>query len=116
VADLSAVQTTRSVLTGCGLAGGGDLSADRTIRLSLTINAQTGTSYTVLDGDCGKLVSVNNASAVAVTLPQANGSTFISGWSADFLNKGAGTVTVTPTTFQWWVVAIAHTKSGDALQ
>lgn len=98
VADLSAVQTTRSISTGCGLAGGGDLSSDRTLRLSLTINAQTGTTYTVLDSDCGKLVSFNNASAVAVTLPQANGSTFISGWSVDFQNKGAGTVTVTPTT------------------
>lgn len=97
-ADALKVNLARNVSTGCGLAGGGDLSADRTIRLSLTINAQTGTSYTVLDGDCGKLVSLNNASAVAVSLPQANGSTFISGWSADFQNKGAGLVTVTPTT------------------
>jgi hypothetical protein len=88
----------RNIATGCGLAGGGDLSADRTLKLSLTINAQTGTSYTVVDGDCGKLVSLSNASAVAVTLPQANGSTFVSGWSVDFQNKGAGTVTVTPTT------------------
>lgn len=89
---------SRNILTGCGLAGGGDLSADRTIRLSLTINAQTGTTYTVLDGDCGKLISLNNASPVSVTLPQANGSTFVSGWSVDFQNKGAGAVTITPTT------------------
>lgn len=87
----------RNISTGCGLSGGGDLSADRTLRLSLTINAQTGTSYAVVDGDCGKLVSLSNASPVAVTLPQANGSTFISGWSVDFQNKGAGTVTITPT-------------------
>jgi hypothetical protein len=51
-----------------------------------------------VDGDCGKLISLSNAAAVAVTLPQANGSTFVSGWSVDFQNKGAGTVTVTPTT------------------
>ncbi len=89
---------SRNISTGCGLAGGGDLSADRTIRLSLTINPQTGTTYTVLDGDCGKLVSFNNASAVAVTLPQANVSTFVSGWSVAFQNRGAGTVTITPTT------------------
>ncbi|MBR1230198.1 hypothetical protein JQ600_35475 [Bradyrhizobium sp. AUGA SZCCT0176] len=87
---------SRNISTGCGLAGGGDLSADRTIRLSLTVNAQTGTSYTVLDGDCGKVVSFNNAASVAVTLPQPGGS-FISGWSVDFQNKGAGTVTITPT-------------------
>jgi hypothetical protein len=89
---------SRNISTGCGLTGGGDLSADRTLKLSLTINAQTGTSYTVVDGDCGKLVSLSNASAVAVSLPQANGSTFVSGWSVDFQNKGAGTVTVAPTT------------------
>jgi hypothetical protein len=92
------VSTTRNVSTGCGLAGGGDLSADRTLRLSLTINSQTGTTYTVVDGDCGKLIRLNNASSVAVTLPQANGSTFISGWTADFQNIGAGAVTITPTT------------------
>jgi hypothetical protein len=92
------VTSTRSLSTGCGLAGGGDLSADRTLRISFTINPQTGTTYTVLDGDCGKLVSFSNASSVAVTLPQANGSTFISGWTVDFQNKGAGTVTITPTT------------------
>jgi hypothetical protein len=88
----------RNISTGCGLAGGGDLSADRTIRLSLTINAQSGSSYTVQDSDCGKLISLNNASAVAVSLPQANGSTFISGWSVDFQNRGAGTATITPVT------------------
>jgi hypothetical protein len=89
---------TRNISTGCGLTGGGDLSADRTLKLSLTVNAQTGTSYTVVDGDCGKLISLSNASAVAVSLPQANGSTFVSGWSVDFQNRGAGTVTVTPVT------------------
>lgn len=94
----SVVLSGRNISTGCGLSGGGDLSSDRTLKLSLTINAQTGTSYTVVDGDCGKLVSLSNASAVAVSLPQANGSTFVSGWSIDFQNKGAGTATVTPTT------------------
>jgi hypothetical protein len=97
-ADALKVNLTRNVSTGCGLAGGGDLSADRSIRLSLTINAQTGTSYTVQDSDCSKLVSFNNASAVAVTLPPANGTTFINGWSVDFQNRGAGAATVTPTT------------------
>jgi hypothetical protein len=89
---------SRNISTGCGLTGGGDLSADRTLKFNLLINPQTGTSYTVLDGDCGKLVTLKNASAVAVSLPQANGSTFVNGWSVDFQNKGAGTVTVTPVT------------------
>jgi hypothetical protein len=88
----------RNIATGCGLAGGGDLSADRTLKLSLTVNSQTGTSYTVVDGDCGKVVRFNNAASVAATLPQANGSTFVSGWTADFQNIGAGSVTITPAT------------------
>ena len=91
------VNASRNIAAGCGLAGGGDLSADRTLRLNLTIISQTGTSYNVVDGDCGKLITLKNAAPVAVSLPQANGSTFVSGWSVDFQNKGAGLVTITPT-------------------
>lgn len=60
-------------------------------------NAQTGTTYTVLSSDLGKLVTLSNASAVAVTLPQAT-SAFGAGWYFRAQNKGAGTVTITPTT------------------
>jgi hypothetical protein len=34
------------------------------------INAQTGTTYTVLGSDMGKLITFNNAGAIAVTLPR----------------------------------------------
>lgn len=61
------------------------------------VNAQTGTTYTVVSGDKGKLVTFANASAVAVTQPQA-GSSFPSGWFVEFQNRGAGNVTITPTT------------------
>jgi hypothetical protein len=63
------------------------------------VNAQTGTSYTFLLRDRGKLVTFNNGSAVAVTLPQATSSgSFLSGWSTHVFNLGAGTATITPTT------------------
>ena len=63
------------------------------------INAQTGTTYTVLNTDNCKLVSLSNGSAVAVTLPQAGASgNFGNTWSATFVNIGAGAVTITPTT------------------
>jgi hypothetical protein len=62
-----------------------------------SVNAQTGTSYTVLVSDFGKLVTHSNASAIAVTLPQATGL-FGSGWYYCTRNLGAGTVTITPTT------------------
>lgn len=66
------------------------------------VNAQTGTSYTFDNTDCSKLVTFNNASAVAVTLPSAGGvSTSVSGYfrppcSIQVVNNGAGTVTITP--------------------
>lgn len=63
-----------------------------------TVNAQTGTTYTMLDGDRGKLVTHSNAAATAYTLPSAAGAGFDSGWYVDVENRGAGTVTITPTT------------------
>lgn len=58
------------------------------------VNAQVGTTYTVLASDAGKLVTLSNASAIAVTVPSG---VFTSGQFADFENKGAGDVTITPT-------------------
>jgi hypothetical protein len=67
----------------------------------LGVNAQTGTTYTFADADAWSLVTFSNASAVAVTLPQAGssgGTVFKSGWMAFAKNRGAGLVTITPTT------------------
>jgi len=61
-----------------------------------TFNAQTGTSYTVVSGDSGKVLTFSNGSAIAVTLPQATGG--FSAFDAKFGTIGAGTVTITPTT------------------
>jgi len=72
--------------------------AQNAINRANGVNAQTGTTYTILDGDRAKLVTFSNGSSVAVTLPQANSTTFISGWYIDAQNRGAGTVTITPTT------------------
>ncbi len=61
------------------------------------INAQTGTTYTVLASDGGKLLTMSNASAVAMTVPQATGS-FAAGFSFGVQNKGNGALTLTPVT------------------
>lgn len=67
------------------------------------INAQTGTTYTVLNTDCDpggrRVVTFNNAAGVAVTLPQAglNGQ-FVAGCTLKVLNVGLGAVTITPAT------------------
>jgi len=65
---------------------------------SVTPNSQTGTTYTVVNDDNGKLISFNNASDIAVTLPDAAGTGFDNGWYAFVQNTGVGTVTITPTT------------------
>jgi hypothetical protein len=66
--------------------------------VSQPVNAQVGTSYTIVTGDLGKLLTLNNASAVAVTLAQAGSAGFASGWYLDIENLGAGAVTITPAT------------------
>lgn len=63
----------------------------------LIVNAQTGTSYTYLTGDYGKLVTHTNAAAIAGTLPQAS-ATFPANWFMFVQNRGAGALTITPTT------------------
>lgn len=59
-----------------------------------TVNAQTGTTYTLVAGDAGKLVTLSNASAITLTLPQDSDATFTSGVYVDLLQLGAGQVTV----------------------
>jgi hypothetical protein len=61
------------------------------------VNAQTGTTYTILTSDYRKLITHTNGSAIAVTLPQA-GAAFPANWFCVVQNRGAGAVTITPTT------------------
>ena len=61
-------------------------------------NPQTGTTYTMVEEDAGRLLTLSNASAIAVTLPQAGTTGFENGSWFLLKNIGAGTVTVTPTT------------------
>jgi hypothetical protein len=88
--------TINGVTAGCGLAGGGTIG-NVELDSSIGYNPQLANSYTVLTGDCGKLVSFSNLSSVAVTLPQAGSTGFEAGWNAVLTNYGPGTVTVTPT-------------------
>jgi hypothetical protein len=69
-----------------------------TLSTTVTVNAQSGTSYALASGDGGKLVTLNNASPVAVSIVQANTAGFGVGYGVSLFNKGAGLVTVTPTT------------------
>lgn len=55
-----------------------------------TLNAQTGTTYTPVLGDLNKLVTLNNASAITLTLPQNSAVAFAIGTQINFQQIGAG--------------------------
>ena len=58
--------------------------------LDLTLNAQTGTTYTTVSGDANKLVTLTNASAITLTLPA---SVYSVGQQIHLAQLGAGQVT-----------------------
>jgi len=61
-----------------------------------TQNAQTGTTYTAVLLDAGKTVTLSNASAVTLTIPAQASVSWADNTQLNFLNLGAGTVTITP--------------------
>jgi hypothetical protein len=63
-----------------------------------SVNAQTGTTYTMLASDVWKLVTFSNASPIAVTLPQATTAGFTAGTVFPVRNLGPSIVIITPTT------------------
>lgn len=59
----------------------------------LGVNNQTGTTYTPVLSDEGKLVTLTNAAAITVTLPQDSDLAFPIGARTDYTVLGAGMVT-----------------------
>lgn len=53
-------------------------------------NAQTGTTYTLVLGDAGNVVSMNNASANTLTVPPNSSVAFPVGTQVDLVQLGAG--------------------------
>lgn len=75
------------------------------------LNAQTGTTYTLVVGDAGKTITLSNASPVAVTLPQDSTADLPDGAVVTFYNLGAGTVTIsqgTGATLQGGSISLAQ--------
>ncbi len=80
--------TVTSVDGACGIAGG-PISGSGTLSGRTVQNAQSGTSYTLVAGDCGKTVILTNASLVTVTVPAA-GASYPDGWFVYIRAEGAG--------------------------
>lgn len=64
----------------------------------IALNAQTGTSYTAVLADDGKLVTLNNAAAITFTVPLNSSVAFGIGTQINLMQLGAGQVTITPAT------------------
>lgn len=58
------------------------------------VNAQVGTTYTLTASDNGKVVTLNNASAITLTLPQTSTEALAAGFQCVLVQRGAGQVTV----------------------
>jgi hypothetical protein len=61
---------------------------------NMTLNAQTGTTYTLVLADAHKLVTLSNASAITLTVPTNASVAFEIGDQVNLLQLGAGQVTV----------------------
>ncbi len=59
-----------------------------------TINTQTGTTYTAVLKDEGRLVTLNNGSAITLTIPADSNVSYNIGTKIDLCALGAGQVTV----------------------
>jgi hypothetical protein len=109
--------TVTSVTAGTGLSGGTitstgtiaidtattvDVSTAQTLtnktltapKINLTLNAQTGTTYTFVLGDNGQLVTASNASAQTYSIPTNATTAFPTGTQINIIQIGAGQVTI----------------------
>lgn len=98
--DTDANLKARANHTGTQLAstisdfdGAADARVNAVRGLYVGINAQTGTTYTPVLTDQGKLVTLTNASAITLTLPQNSAVAFPVGTQIDCVGLGAGLVT-----------------------
>ena len=61
---------------------------------TIPLNTQTGTTYTLVAGDAGDLVTLNNAAAITLTVPLNSSVAFATGTQITIAQLGAGQVTV----------------------
>ena len=84
-----------------------------------TQNAQTGTTYTAVLLDAGKTVTLSNASAVTLTIPAQASVSWADNTQLNFLNIGAGTVTITAAagvTINGTPLTLATSKGGSLIR
>lgn len=94
VGDITAV-TAGTGLSGGGTSGAITVSLDYAASTALTLNAQTGTTYTFVLADAAlKLVTASNASAQTYTIPLNSSVAYPTGSQINIIQIGAGQVTI----------------------
>ena len=84
---------TRETFTAGQILTAAEMTAVATAMIAL--NAQTGTSYTAVLADDGKLITFDNGSAIAFTVPPNSSVAFGIGTQINIMQLGAGQVTIT---------------------
>lgn len=77
---------------------------------AITSNAETGTTYTFVEGDAGKLVTLTNAAAIALTIPDDATTDFPVNTIIDAYQGGAGQVTFAGESVATIECRSSHTK------
>ena len=96
--DISAVTVT-SPITGGGTSGSVGIGYDYAAGSKLTLNAQTGTTYTFVLSDADqKLVTASNASAQTYSVPTNASVAFAIGTVINIIAIGTGQVTINAVT------------------
>jgi hypothetical protein len=90
VSSIVVKTTDTAVVTETMLATGVARSGFRS-----TLNAQTGTSYTLVLTDLAKLITLSNTSAITLTVPLESSVAFSIGDRIDILQTNTGQVTIT---------------------
>jgi hypothetical protein len=92
--DIEGVTAT-SPITGGGTSGTVSIGLDYAAATKLTLNAQTGTTYTFVLADADlKLVTASNASAQTYTIPLNSSVAYATGTQINIIQIGAGQVTI----------------------
>jgi len=80
--------------TAVTLGTSGAAGANGNWSTAQVVNAKTSTTYTLAATDAGNLVTLNNASAITLTVPQDSAVTIPVGTYVDLMQLGVGQVTV----------------------
>lgn len=83
---------TRQSFTAATTLPAASLNAMATSMIAM--NAQTGTTYTAVLTDDGKLITLSNASAITFTVPTNGSVAFGIGTQLNIMQLGAGQVTI----------------------